>query len=96
MADNNFFYYRGFPLVRSGNEMYYGSMGDEFVTKLTIKESEKFQDVEIPTKILVQLLPSDTTKIMEYMTKNKLRNGEMSNLYEALDTAYVWLSKELF
>ena len=41
MAESNFIYYRGFPMVRSGNEIYYGSMGDRFVTKLTIRESEK-------------------------------------------------------
>ncbi|MBQ8195950.1 MAG: hypothetical protein IJZ47_11395 [Oscillospiraceae bacterium] len=92
MAENNFFYYRGFPLVRSGNEMYYGSMGDKFVTKLTIRESEKFQDVDIPTKVMVQLVPTGT----EAVDLTKIRKGEMTNLYEALDTAYVWLAKELF
>ena len=47
MAESNFIYYRGFPMVRSGNEIYYGSMGDRFVTKLTIRESEKYKDAEI-------------------------------------------------
>ncbi len=92
MTESNFFYYRGFPLVRSGNEMYYGSMGDKFVTKLTIRESEKFQDVDIPTKVMVQLVPTGT----EEVDLSKIRKGEMTNLYEALDTAYVWLAKELF
>ena len=92
MAENNFFYYRGFPLVRSGNEMYYGSMGDKFVTKLTIRESEKLNDVDIPTKVMVQLVPTGT----EAVDMTKIRKGEMSDLYEALDTAFVWLSKELF
>lgn len=92
MAESNFFYYRGFPLVRKGNEMYYGSMGDKFVTKLTIRESEKRNDVDIPTKVMVQLVPTGT----EAVDMTKIRKGEMSDLYEALDTAYVWLSKELF
>ena len=52
MAESNFIYYRGFPMVRSGNEIYYGSMGDRFVTKLTIRESEKYKDAEIPTKVM--------------------------------------------
>ena len=46
MAESNFIYYRGFPMVRSGNEIYYGSMGDRFVTKLTIRESEKYKDAD--------------------------------------------------
>lgn len=92
MAEGNFFYYRGFPLVRSGNEIYYGSMGDKFVTKLTIRESESFKDSEMPTKVMVQMVPTQ----MEPDLLSKVRKGEMNSLYEALDTAYVWLSKELF
>ncbi len=90
MVKDEFFFYRGFPLVRSGNEIYYGSMGDPFVTKLTIKSSEKFKDVELPTKIMVQLIPTDGADF------SKMKKGEMYNLYEALDTAYTWLCKELF
>ncbi len=90
--NNNYFYYRGFPLVRSGNEIYYGSMGDNFVTKLTIKESEKFADVEMPTKVMVQLVPTPNGTF----DPGKIKKSEWNSLYEALDTAYVWLTKELF
>lgn len=92
MAESNFICYRGFPMVRSGNEIYYGSMGDNYVTKLTIRESETFKDSEIPTKVMVQMLPTGK----EPFDPSKIRKGEMNSLYEALDTAYVWLSKELF
>jgi len=92
MAESNFIYYRGFPMVRSGNEIYYGSMGDRFVTKLTIRESEKYKDAEIPTKVMVQMIPTSPTP--EDLAK--IRKGEMNSLYEALDTAHVWLTKELF
>ena len=92
MAEGNFFYYRGFPMVRSGNEIYYGSMGDKFVTKLTIRESETYKDSEMPTKVMVQMVPTQ----MEHDLLAKAKKGEMNSLYEALDTAYVWLSKELF
>ena len=92
MAESNFFYYRGFPMVRSGNEIYYGSMGDRFVTKLTIRDSEIFKDSEIPTKVMVQMVPTGT----DPSDFAKMKKGEMNSLYEALDTAYVWLSKELF
>ena len=92
MAEGNFFYYRGFPMVRSGNEIYYGSMGDKFVTKLTIRESETYKDSEMPTKVMVQMVPTK----MEPDLLAKAKKGEMNSLYEALDTGYVWLSKELF
>jgi len=73
-------------------EIYYGSMGDRFVTKLTIRESEKYKDAEIPTKVMVQMIPTSPTP--EDLAK--IRKGEMNSLYEALDTAHVWLTKELF
>lgn len=92
MAESNFFYYRGFPMVRSGKEIYYGSMGDRFVTKLTIQECESLNDSEIPTKVMVQMVPTGT----DPGDFAKMRKGVMNSLYEALDTAYVWLSKELF
>lgn len=92
MAESNFFYYRGFPLVRSGNEIYYGSMGDKFVTKLTIRESEQYKDMDMPTKVMVQMLPTKPTPDL----LAKIRKGDMNSLYEALDTAYIWLTKELF
>lgn len=92
MSESEFFYYRGFPLVRSGNEMYYGSMGDRFVTRLTVRETERIHDEDVPTKVMVQLVPTGT----EAVDLSKIRKGEMSGFYEALDTAYVWLAKELF
>lgn len=92
MAENTFVRYRGFPLVRSGNEIYYGSMGDKVVTKITIRESEKLNDVDMPTKVMVQMVPTGT----EPVDLSKIRKGEMNSLYEALDTAHVWLTKELF
>lgn len=92
MSESNFLYYRGFPMVRSGNEIIYGSMGDRFVTKLTIQDSESFKDSEMPTKVMVQMVPTGPNPD----DFAKMRKGVMNSLYEALDTAYVWLSKELF
>ena len=61
MAESNFIYYRGFPMVRSGN-------------------------------VMVQMIPTSPTP--EDLAK--IRKGEMNSLNEALDTAHVWLTKELF
>lgn len=46
----------------------------------------------MPTKVMVQMVPTK----MEPDLLAKAKKGEMNSLYEALDTAYVWLSKELF
>lgn len=90
MADSNFFFYRGFPLIRSGNTIFYGSGGDEFAARLTIRDYKTINDLEVPNKILVQLIP----RSMENM--KKARKGEFLGLYESLDTAHVWLTEAIF
>ncbi|MCX4354992.1 MAG: hypothetical protein OSJ43_02070 [Oscillospiraceae bacterium] len=90
MANNKLLFYRGFPLIRSGNTIFYGSAGDAFAAKLTIKETKKIADEEVPNKIMVQLLPKNPADVA------KARKGDYIGFYEALDTAHVWLTDVLF
>lgn len=90
MADEKLLYYRGFPLIRSGSTIFYGSGGDAFAAKLTIKDSKKIADADVPNKIMVQLMPKNLTDA------DKARKGEFIGFYEALDTAHVWLTETLF
>ena len=90
MADSKLFFYRGFPLIRSGNTIFYGSAGDAFAARLTIKETKKIADEEVPNKIMVQLLPKNPADVA------KARKGDYIGFYEALDTAHVWLMDVLF
>lgn len=90
MADNKLFFYRGFPLIRSGNTIFYGSAGDAFAARLTIKDTKKIADADVPNKIMVQLLPKNPADVA------KARKGDYIGFYEALDTAHVWLTDVLF
>lgn len=91
MADN-IFYYRGFPLLRQGNTIIYGCGGDPYAAKLTIKDTKKVADEDVPNTVMVQLLPN--TSVGGDM--NKARKGDFTGFYEALDTAHIWLSEALF
>ncbi len=90
MADNELFYYRGFPLIRCGDVMFYGCGGDAFAAKLTIKDKKVVAGTDIPNKVLVQLIPHNPTDMA------KARKGEYIGFYEALDTAHIWLKEALF
>lgn len=90
MADQKLMYYRGFPLIRSGDKIFYGSGGDAFAAQLTVKDTKKIADADVPNKIMVQLVPRNPADM------SKARKGEFIGFYEALDTAHVWLSEVLF
>ena len=90
MADEKLLYYRGFPLIRSGSTIFYGSGGDEFAAKLTVKDTKTIVDAEVPNKIMVQLIPRNPADA------TKARKGDFIGFYEALDTAHVWLTEALF
>lgn len=90
MANEKLMYYRGFPLIRSGDKIFYGSGGDAFAAQLTVKDTKRIADADVPNKIMVQLVPRNPADMA------KARKGEFIGFYEALDTAHVWLSEVLF
>ena len=59
MAEKEFSTYKGKPLVRCGDELYYGSMADRFVIRMQIKSKKKVGDTEIADKVTIQLLCTD-------------------------------------
>lgn len=91
MAQSKLMFYRGFPLIRSGNTIFYGSGGDDFAAKLTVKETKKIADRDVPDKIMVQLVPTKNTADV-----TKAKKGNFVGFYEALDAAYIWLNEALF
>ena len=91
MADN-FLTYKGKPLVRKDNEIYYGDMSEKYVVRFLIL-SEKEQDGQkIADRVAVQLMLSDTQLKEADRIKKK---SEKSGLYEALDLGAIWLDRAL-
>ena len=54
-----FLEYKGRPLVRCGNTIYYGSMADPFVVCLKVQSEKKQGDQTIADKVIIQLLNTD-------------------------------------
>ena len=87
-----FLTYKGRPLVRGGNTIYYGNMSDEYVCVLQILTTKEENGEQMPDKVQVQLLKTDPEiPIMERFVKN----GERRGLYEAMDMATIWLARAL-
>lgn len=85
--------FRGKPLVRENNMIVYGDMSEKYILFLLIltnKVVNKEKKLEIPDKILIQILSTDTSKpAHERMEKQFEKNG----LYEAMDIGLIWLDK---
>ena len=85
----DFMTYKGKPLVRSKNEIYYGDMAESHVVKFTILSEDANGE---PTKINVQLLKSNT----ELADKDRVvKESTKSSMFEALDVGFVWLQRTL-
>ncbi len=84
--------YKNRPLVRCGNEVYYGSMTEPFVVFIQIVTTKQEGSTEIADKVQVMLLSTDTSKpLPERVEKTGSRHG----LYSALDIGSIWLERAL-
>ena len=92
MAEKEFSTYKGKPLVRCGDELYYGSMDQRFVIRMQIKSKKTVGDTEIADKVAIQLLCTDPDLSPR---KQLVKSSEKSGLYVALDIADVWLERAL-
>ena len=92
MAEKEFSTYKGKPLVRCGDELYYGSMADRFVIRMQIKTKKTVGDTEIADKVVIQLLCTDPDLSPR---KQLVKSTEKNGLYVALDIADVWLERAL-
>ena len=58
---NNFFSYKGLPLVRKGKQLYFGNMYDDYVVMIDILGTEKQGDLDIANKVRIIKLATDFT-----------------------------------
>ena len=87
---DSFFTYKGFPLVRHEDVIYYGNMSDDYVVMLQILQKKKINDMDVASKIKIYQMSTDLT-----LPPNKAvtKASEKESLYEALDLANAWLSR---
>ena len=93
MAEENaVLMYKGRPLMRVDNLIYYGSMADSHIVMLQILETKKVGEAEIASRVSVQLQLTDpAAKSRDRIVKK----GEKAGLYTALDFGSVWLDRAL-
>ncbi|MCI8521373.1 MAG: hypothetical protein HFE51_00500 [Clostridia bacterium] len=83
--------YKGKPLLKCGERIYYGNLEDKLILALDVVESEKNKDIQSSKKIKIQLM--DNTG--ELGAGQVYRKAERENLYKALDIGEWWLQDAL-
>ena len=84
--------YKNHPLRRIDNLIYYGSMADKYIVRLQILETKKEQDMEVATKVSVQLQLTDPDLKSRDLVVKK---SEKDSLYAAMDVGAIWLERAL-
>ncbi|MBO5944593.1 MAG: hypothetical protein J6Q50_04775 [Clostridia bacterium] len=93
MAEKSkFLTYKGKPLVRNGNTLYYGDASEKYVIMMQILATKPVGDVEVASKVSIQLINTDPDVSMR---EKIVKSSEKKGLYAALDIAEVWLSRAL-
>ena len=92
MAEDNVLMYKGHPLMRKDNMVYYGSMADSHIVMLQILETKKQGDADIATKVSVQLQLTDPSARSR---DRVVKKSEKPGFYTALDVGCVWLERAL-
>lgn len=92
IMNEKFYMYKGYPLVRKGNELYYGFMSDPYVIWIQILSTKESGGEKIASKVRVIQMATDSSDPMKAFVKNMEKE---CGLYEALDIASVWLEKAL-
>ena len=84
--------YKGRPLRRKDNLIYYGSMSEKYIIMIQILSTQKVDDLDVANKVSVQLQLTDP----DLKSRDRVvKKTEKDSLYAAIDVAGVWLERAL-
>lgn len=89
---NNLLEYKGHPLMRKENIIYYGSMSDSHIIMMQILESGDYKGLPVAKRVSVQLQQTDPNVRMK---ERIVKKTEKNSMWAAMDIASIWLSRAL-
>lgn len=86
----DFMTYKGYPLVRKGNELYLGFMNEPYVIWLQTENPTEVNGVSVSQKVrLYQMSTDEKLSPLDAIVKN----AERPTLYDALNVGATWLKR---
>ena len=84
--------YKGHPLRRKDNLIYYGSMADKYIIVLQVLGTEKEGPLELSNKVQVQLQLTDP----DLKGRDRVvKKSDQPDLFSAIDMGSIWLMRAL-
>ena len=89
--NKGFVTYKGYPLLRKDDEIYFGNSTDEYYVRIQILHKKNINGLDIADKIAIyKVSNNESLNIMEAI----IRKSEKYSLYDALDLAVAWLNRK--
>ena len=92
VKNNGILMYKGKPLIRKDNLLYYGFFDDSHIVMMQVMESKEEKDAKFATRVRVELQSTDPN--VKYRDR-VLKKTEKPGLFTAMDVASVWLERAL-
>ena len=93
MADKNTtLMYKGHPLRRKDNLVYYGSMADKYIIMMQIMDTAKDGTLDIATKVHMELQLTDP----DLKSRDRVvKKSDLPDLFSSIDMGSTWLMRAL-
>ena len=92
VKDGELLMYKGHPLMRKENIIYYGSMSDSHIIMMQILESGEVKGMPVAKRVSVQLQQTaPNIRVRDRIVKKT----EKDSLWAAMDIASIWLGRAL-
>ena len=84
--------YKGHPLRRKDNLIYYGTMAEKYIIMLQVLSSKDHGGLAVADKVSVQLQLTDP----DLKSRDRVqKKSEQPDLFSAIDMGSIWLMRAL-
>ncbi len=89
---NSVLTYKGHPLRRKDNLIYYGSMADKYIVMIQVMSTAKEGNLELANKVHLQLQLTDP----DLKSRDRVvKKSDLPDLFSAIDMGSIWLMRAL-